>query len=35
VLKDKFEDEGEVKDGGGGGSGRSRNDGGGVKGRWS
>jgi hypothetical protein len=33
VLKDKFEDEGEVKDGGGG---RSRNDGGGgVKGRWS
>jgi hypothetical protein len=27
VLKDKFEDEGEVKDGGGG-SGRSRNDGG-------
>jgi hypothetical protein len=34
VLKDKFEDEGELKDGGGG-SGRSRNDGGGVKGRWS
>ena len=33
MLKDKFEDEGEVKDGGG--SGRSRNDGGGVKGRWS
>jgi hypothetical protein len=33
VLKDKIEDEGVVKGGGGGGIGRSRYDGG-VKGRW-